>query len=75
LNALNITDDDLKNEVLKTRNDMLKKNDTETTTENYDSKNWKTIPNLIGFTAFYKHGVTPQGSLVSAGDTKVMPVR
>jgi hypothetical protein len=39
---------------------MLKKKTTETTTENYDSKKRESIPNLIGFTAFYKHGVTPQ---------------
>ena len=54
---------------------MLQKEKGEKTTENYDSKKWEVIPNLIGFTAFYKHGVIPQWSLVSAGDTKVMPVR
>gem|GEM_PF-4017326 len=39
---------------------MLQKKTTETTTEKYDNTKWETIPNLIGFTAFYKHGVTPQ---------------
>ncbi len=70
LKAFDIKDSDLQKEVIQIRKNLLT---GETTTWlHYDKNNWENVPNLVGFTAFYREH--PQAGLISVGDTKIMKV-